>query len=195
MSKRALRIGMIGYQFMGKAHSHAFRDLDFFFDLPVTPVLQAIAGRNEEAVRQAAAQYGFASFETDWRRLIERDDIDVIDIVTPNVAHAEMAIAAVQAGKHVICEKPLAMTVDEAVRMREAAAANGVRALVCHNYRYARRCSTPSGSLKRGGSAEFITSGPSICRIGSWIQTSRSCGACARRSRDQVRLAILGHTS
>ncbi|TDY51101.1 putative dehydrogenase [Alicyclobacillus sacchari] len=137
MSKRALRIGMIGYQFMGKAHSHAFRDLDFFFDLPVTPVLQAIAGRNEEAVRQAAAQYGFASFETDWRRLIERDDIDVIDIVTPNVAHAEMAIAAVQAGKHVICEKPLAMTVDEAVRMREAAAANGVRALVCHNYRYA----------------------------------------------------------
>ncbi|GLG01557.1 oxidoreductase [Alicyclobacillus hesperidum subsp. aegles] len=137
MSKRALRIGMIGYQFMGKAHSHAFRDLDFFFDLPVTPVLQAIAGRNEEAVRQAAEQYGFASYDTDWRRLIERDDIDVIDIVTPNVAHAEMAIAAAQAGKHVICEKPLAMTVEEAVRMREAVEKSGVRALLCHNYRYA----------------------------------------------------------
>ncbi|WP_040289010.1 Gfo/Idh/MocA family protein [Alicyclobacillus hesperidum] len=137
MSKRALRIGMIGYQFMGKAHSHAFRDLDFFFDLPVTPVLQAIAGRNEGAVRQAAEQYGFASYDTDWRRLIERDDIDVIDIVTPNVAHAEMAIAAAQAGKHVICEKPLAMTVEEAVRMREAVEKSGVRALLCHNYRYA----------------------------------------------------------
>ncbi|WP_062308344.1 Gfo/Idh/MocA family protein [Alicyclobacillus sendaiensis] len=138
MSKRAIRIGMVGYQFMGKAHSHAYRDLNFFFDdLPVTPVLQAIAGRSEEPLRRAAEAYGFSSYETDWRRLVERDDIDVIDIVTPNNAHAEIAIAAAERGKHVICEKPLAMTVDEAVRMRDVVRAAGVHHLVCHNYRYA----------------------------------------------------------
>lgn len=136
MAARELRIGMVGYKFMGKAHSHAYRDLPFFFNTGVTPVMTAIAGRDEAGVRAAAEQFGFASYETDWRRLVERDDIDVVDIVTPNNTHAEIAIAAAKAGKHIICEKPLALTVDQAKQMRDAVNEAGVRAIVCHNYRF-----------------------------------------------------------
>jgi predicted dehydrogenase len=128
---------MVGYKFMGRAHSHAYRDLSFFFHLGVEPVLQAISGRDEAGVRAAAEQLGWASYETDWRRLIERDDIDVIDIGTPNHTHAEIAIAAAQAGKHVICEKPLALNLADARRMLEAVEAAGVVHMVCHNYRFA----------------------------------------------------------
>lgn len=131
-----VRVGMIGYQFMGKAHTHAYRDMPFYFGSEVTPVLQAIAGRREEAVKKAAADMGWKSYETDWRKLLERDDIDLIDIVTPNNTHAEMAIAAAEAGKHVICEKPLAMTVEEAERMAEAVKRNGVVHMISHNYRF-----------------------------------------------------------
>ncbi len=136
MGKKGVRIGLVGYQFMGKAHSHAYRDIPFFFETDANPILQAICGRNEDAVSQAADQMGFASYETDWRVLIERDDIDVIDIVTPNNTHAEIAIAAANAGKHVITEKPLAMTVEEGERMHEAVSRNGVIHMVCHNYRF-----------------------------------------------------------
>ncbi len=136
-AKRQIRIGMIGYKFMGKAHSHAYRDLPFFFNMEALPVMQAIAGRDEVAVKAAAQQMGWQSYETDWRRLIERDDIDVIDIVTPNNTHAEMAIAAARAGKHVICEKPLGMSVAEAERMLQAVQETGVVNVICHNYRFA----------------------------------------------------------
>lgn len=136
MAKRQVRVGMIGYRFMGKAHSHAYRDLPFYFETEVEPVLQAIAGRDAEGVRRAAAKMGWKSHETDWRRLIERDDIDLIDIGTPNVSHAEMAIAAVEAGKHVLCEKPLAMNAEQAGRMLEAANRAGVVHMICHNYRF-----------------------------------------------------------
>ncbi|RKN62003.1 Gfo/Idh/MocA family protein [Paenibacillus ginsengarvi] len=136
MSKRQVRIGMIGYRFMGKAHSHAYRDLPFYFDLDVEPVMQAIAGRDPEAVRQAAGKMGWKSYETDWRRLLERDDIDLIDIGTPNDTHAEMAIAAAEAGKHIICEKPLAMNAEQAGRMLEAANRAGIVHMICHNYRF-----------------------------------------------------------
>jgi len=135
--QKDVRIGMIGYQFMGKVHSHAYRDLPFFFDKGARPILQAIAGRHETAVKQAAEKMGWASYETDWRRLIERDDIDVIDIVTPNYMHAEMAIAAAEAGKHIIMEKPLAMTVEQAERIAEAVKKNNVIHMICHNYRFA----------------------------------------------------------
>jgi predicted dehydrogenase len=128
---------MVGYKFMGKAHSHAFRDIPFFFDTDVVPVLQAIAGRDEQGVRQAAEKMGWASYETDWRRLIERDDIDVIDIVTPNNTHAEIAIAAAKAGKHIICEKPLALTFEQSLEMLEAVKKAGVIHMICHNYRFA----------------------------------------------------------
>ncbi|BAD63117.1 oxidoreductase [Shouchella clausii KSM-K16] len=136
MEKKELRIGLIGYQFMGKAHSHAYRDIPFFFDVEAKPVLKVVCGRNEEAVQQAAEKMGFESYETDWRKVVERDDIDVIDIVTPNNTHAEIAIAAAKAGKHVITEKPLAMNLDEAQRMHAAVTENHVIHMVCHNYRY-----------------------------------------------------------
>jgi predicted dehydrogenase len=134
---KKIRIGMVGYKFMGKAHSHAYRDLPFYFDSNVEPVLQALVGRDEAGVKAAAEKMGWASYETDWRRLIERDDIDLIDIVTPNNTHAEIAIAAAEAGKHVICEKPLAMTLEQAQRMLEAVKKNNVVHMICHNYRFA----------------------------------------------------------
>ncbi|WP_458355467.1 Gfo/Idh/MocA family protein [Peribacillus frigoritolerans] len=127
---------MIGYQFMGKAHSHAYRDIPFFFKTNAKPVLKAISGRNEEALKESAEDMGWESYETDWRKLIERDDIDVIDIVTPNHTHAEIAIAAAEAGKHIITEKPLALTLEEAKRMHEAVEKYDVIHMICHNYRF-----------------------------------------------------------
>ncbi|MBS4208660.1 Gfo/Idh/MocA family oxidoreductase [Bacillus sp. FJAT-50079] len=128
---------MVGYKFMGKAHSHAYQDAPFFFEMGVKPVKQAICGRNEAGVKEAAERYGWNSYETDWRALITRDDIDVIDIVTPNNRHAEIAIAAAEAGKHVYCEKPLAMTLEESKRMLEAVKKNNVVHMVNYNYRFA----------------------------------------------------------
>lgn len=135
--RQEVRIGMIGYKFMGKAHSNAYRQLPFFFEHSAVPVLQAIAGRNREEVQDAARKMGWSSYETDWRKLINRDDIDVVDIATPNHTHAEMAIAALEAGKHVICEKPLAMTLEEAKRMKAAADRSGKANMLMHNYRFA----------------------------------------------------------
>ncbi len=133
-----LGVGMAGYSFMGRAHSHAWRNVSAFFDLPVRPRLVALAGRNAEAVTDAAARLGWDSAETDWRRLLERDDIGLIDICTPGSSHAEIAIAALEAGKHVLCEKPLANTSAEAAAMVAAAAkaaSAGVKAMVGFNYR------------------------------------------------------------
>ncbi|MFF1828121.1 Gfo/Idh/MocA family protein [Paenarthrobacter sp. NPDC058040] len=135
---RPLRVGMVGYAFMGAAHSHAWRTAPRFFDLPLAPQLTAVAGRNEEGVRAAAAKYGWDSVETDWRRLIDRDDIDLIDICTPGNTHGEIAIAALEAGKHVLCEKPLANSVAEAEKMTvvaQAAAARGVLSMCGFSYR------------------------------------------------------------
>ncbi|BCW17364.1 oxidoreductase [Arthrobacter sp. NtRootA9] len=133
-----LRIGMAGYAFMGTAHSHAWRTAPRFFDLALRPELTALAGRNPDATTAAAAKLGWSSTETAWRRLIERDDIDLIDICTPGDTHAEIAIAALEAGKHVLCEKPLANTVAEAERMAaaaRAAATRGVYAMCGYSYR------------------------------------------------------------
>jgi predicted dehydrogenase len=135
--QRKIRVGMIGYKFMGKAHSHAYRDLPFYFDTDIEPVLQTIVGRDEANVKRAADKFGWLSYETDWRRLIERDDIDVIDIGTPNHLHAEIAIAAAQAGKHIICEKPLAMHKEQAFTMWKAAQKANVIHMISHNYRFA----------------------------------------------------------
>jgi predicted dehydrogenase len=138
MTGRPLRVAMIGYGFMGAAHSQGWRVAPRFFDLPLEPEMSLIVGRNAEAVAQAADKWGWAESDTDWRRAIERDDIDLIDIVTPGDTHAEIAIAALEAGKHVLCEKPLANTVEEAQAMAEAAeraAAKGVRSMVGFTYR------------------------------------------------------------
>ncbi|MEV7809118.1 Gfo/Idh/MocA family oxidoreductase [Microbispora sp. NPDC088329] len=137
-SRPTLGVGMVGYAFMGRVHSQAWRSVASFFDLPVRPVMAALAGRSPERTAEAAQTLGWAAVETDWKRLLERDDVQVIDICTPGDSHAEIAIAALEAGKHVICEKPLANTVAEAEAMTaaaRAAAARGVRSMVAFNYR------------------------------------------------------------
>ena len=137
-STGSLRIGMVGYAFMGAVHSHAWRTAPRFFDLPLTPELTAIAGRNADAVQSAADKMGWLSVESNWRRMVQRDDIDLIDICTPGDTHAEIAVAALEAGKHVLCEKPLANSVAEAERMSAAAdtaAADGVFAMCGFTYR------------------------------------------------------------
>jgi predicted dehydrogenase len=133
--KSQLRIGLIGYGFMGRAHSNAYRQAARFFDLPIELNLQACAGRNEANIRRFAEQWGYASWELDWRRLIERPDIDVIDIATPNNSHHEIALAAARAGKHVLCEKPLAMNLAQAEEMVAAVEKSGVANMVWYNYR------------------------------------------------------------
>ncbi|MCQ6270708.1 Gfo/Idh/MocA family oxidoreductase [Pseudarthrobacter sp. R1] len=133
-----LRVAMIGYGFMGAAHSQGWRTAPRVFDLPAEPEMAVVVGRNAEAVAAAAHKWGWAESATDWREVIARDDIDVVDIVTPGDSHAEIAIAALEAGKHVLCEKPLANTVAEAEAMAEAAeraAAKGIRAMVGFTYR------------------------------------------------------------
>jgi predicted dehydrogenase len=135
---RSLGIGMVGYSFMGEVHSHAWRNVNNLFDLPAVADMAAICGRNEGAVSAAAHKLGWRSYETDWKALLTRDDIHVVDVCTPGSSHAEIAIAALEAGKHVLCEKPLANTVDEAEAMAAAAAAareHGVRSMVAFNYR------------------------------------------------------------
>ncbi|MFL6046901.1 MAG: Gfo/Idh/MocA family protein [Propionibacteriaceae bacterium] len=148
MSTNVLRVGMVGYAFMGAVHAHAWRNAHRFFDLPLTPELTAIAGRSKEAVNAAADRLGFASLETDWHALVERDDVDLIDICTPGDSHAAIAVAALQAGKHVLCEKPLANTVEEAEQMAaaaKAAAERNVWAMCGFTYRR-----TPALALARG---------------------------------------------
>jgi predicted dehydrogenase len=133
-----LRVAMIGYGFMGAAHSQGWRTAPRVFDLPAEPEMAVIVGRNASGVQEAARKWGWAESATDWREVIARDDIDVVDIVTPGDSHAEIAIAALDAGKHVLCEKPLANTVAEAEAMAEAAAraaARGVIAMVGFTYR------------------------------------------------------------
>ncbi|MCX5401931.1 Gfo/Idh/MocA family protein [Streptomyces sp. NBC_00102] len=137
-AKPPLRVGMVGYAFMGAAHSQGWRTVGRVFDLPLRPVLAAVCGRDDAAVRAAADRHGWASAETDWRVLVARDDIDLVDICTPGDSHAEIALAALAAGKHVLCEKPLANTVAEADAMTaaaEAASARGQLTMVGFNYR------------------------------------------------------------
>jgi predicted dehydrogenase len=131
-----LRIGMVGHGFMGRAHSNAYRRVgDFFPELARRPVLQAACGRDEEAVRTFAATWGYAATETDWRRLVAREDVDAVDICVPNHLHAEIAREALRRGKMVLCEKPLARSLDEARAMVAAAAEAAVPTMVWYNYR------------------------------------------------------------
>ena len=135
MSKKQLRIGLIGTGFMGRAHSNAYRKAPNFFALGMEPVLQAVCARSEGSAAAFAKQWGFASSETDWRKVIERDDIDAVDICTPNDSHKEIALAAAAAGKIIMCEKPLARTVAEGQEMVDAVEKAGVANTVWYNYR------------------------------------------------------------
>ncbi|MHA8051969.1 Gfo/Idh/MocA family protein [Aquirufa sp. OSTEICH-129A] len=136
MEKKKLRIGLIGTGFMGRTHSNGFnRITNFFPNLAYEPVMQAVCSRNEEKVKAFAEQWGYASYETDWRKLIARDDIDAVDICTPNDTHAEIAIAAAKAGKMILCEKPLSRTLAEGEEMVKEIEASGVKNTVWYNYR------------------------------------------------------------
>ncbi len=133
----SIPIGMIGYKFMGKAHSHAYRDLPMFFPNIPHPVMKMICGRNADGVAAAARQFGWEQFTTDWRSLIESQDIDLVDINAPSDAHKAITLAAAQAGKHVFCEKPLALTLQDSREMLQAVESAGVKHMVGFNYRFA----------------------------------------------------------
>ncbi|MBS4200882.1 Gfo/Idh/MocA family oxidoreductase [Bacillus sp. FJAT-49732] len=194
---------MVGYKFMGKAHSHAYRDLPFYFDCDVEPVLQAVVGRDEEGVRAAAEKMGFATYETDWKRLIERDDIDLIDIVTPNNTHAEIAIAAAEAGKHILCEKPLALTLEDAQRMYNAVKKNNVVHMICHNYRFAPAIQFAKKLIQEGRlgkiyhmRAQYLQDWimdpkfPSVWRLKKEVTGSGALGDIAAHSIDMARFLV-----
>jgi predicted dehydrogenase len=132
---KPLNIGLIGYGFMGRAHSNAYHRVSDFFDLPYRPVLKAACARSEDKVKAFALKWGYESTETDWRKLVERKDIDAIDICTPNNTHAEIALAAAANKKMILCEKPLAMNGAEGLKMVEAVEKAGVPNTVWYNYR------------------------------------------------------------
>jgi predicted dehydrogenase len=132
---KPLNIGMIGYGFMGRAHSNAYAKVNHFFDLEYRPVLKAVCARDEAKAKEFAAKWGYESIETDWKKLLERKDIDAVDICTPNNLHKEIAIAAAKAGKTILCEKPLAMNVAEGEEMCRAVEQAGVPNIVWYNYR------------------------------------------------------------
>jgi myo-inositol 2-dehydrogenase/D-chiro-inositol 1-dehydrogenase len=135
METKKLNIGLVGYGFMGRTHSNAYRSVRNFFDVPYEPVLKAVCARNPERARAFADTWGYESIESDWRSLVKRADIDLIDIASPNDTHAEIAIAAAKAGKMVLCEKPLGRTSAEAKAMVDAVEKAGVPNMVWYNYR------------------------------------------------------------
>jgi predicted dehydrogenase len=129
-------VGLVGYKFMGRAHSNAYRQVAAFFpDLEPRPIMRAICGRNEDAVSKVAAQFGWQGYETDYHTLVTRDDIGLVDVSTPGYLHKDVVLAALEAGKHVLCEKPLANTLDEAQEMLTAAKKAGTINVVNFNYR------------------------------------------------------------
>ena len=132
---KPLNVGMIGYGFMGRAHSNAYAQVNHFFNLEHRPVLKAACARSADKARAFASQWGYESIETDWRKLVDRKDIDLVDICTPNNTHAEIAIAAAQNGKMILCEKPLALNGPEALKMVEAVEKAKVANMVWYNYR------------------------------------------------------------
>jgi predicted dehydrogenase len=137
-TRKKLNVALIGYDFMGRAHANAWRQVAHFFtDIPFDPVLKVVVGRTEAKVAEARERLGFEEHATSWRQVLARPDIDVVDICTPGDSHAEIAIAAAEAGKAILCEKPLANSVVEAEKMLAAVTRAGVIHMLCHNY---RRC-------------------------------------------------------
>lgn len=144
MAGKKLNVALIGYKFMGKAHSQAWRTVGRFFDLDAEPLMKVICGRDADAVSAFAKRWGWENSSTDWREVVARKDVDVVDISTPGSTHCDIAVAAAEAGKHVFCEKPLSFTVSEAKKMLAAVRKSGVKHMVNFNY---RRC--PAVALAR----------------------------------------------
>ncbi|MEM8535553.1 MAG: Gfo/Idh/MocA family oxidoreductase, partial [Chloroflexota bacterium] len=133
---KTINVGLVGYKFMGRSHSNAYRQVQAFFpDVAIHPVLKTVCGRDTEAAQTFANQFGWESVETDWRKLVARDDIGLIDVSTPGDTHAAISIGAAEHGKHIFCEKPLANTLDEAKQMLDAVQKAGVVGMVNFNYR------------------------------------------------------------
>ena len=148
--RRKLRVAMIGYQFMGRAHANAWRQVGRFFELPVEVELAVVCGRRRIEVEKAAEKLGFAAAATAWEEVVRRKDVDIVDVCTPGDSHAEIAIAAAEAGKAVLCEKPLANNVGDAARMRDAVRRARVTNGVCHNYRRAPAVALAKRLLEEG---------------------------------------------
>ena len=137
MAEQPIHVGLVGSKFMGRTHSNAYLKVDKFFDVPRAPVMHCIAARNEAETRDFAERWGWRQWTTDWREILKDGAVELVDVVTPNHLHAEQSIAALEAGKHVACEKPLAGTLDDARRMKEAAEKARGQTFVWFNY---RRC-------------------------------------------------------
>ncbi|NLE99832.1 MAG: Gfo/Idh/MocA family oxidoreductase [Anaerolineales bacterium] len=184
-------VGMLGYAFMGKAHTNAYKKLPYMVYPPAAiPRLVAIAGRNEEAVAEAARRYGYESYTTDWRKLMENDAIQLFDNGGPNNEHAEPSIAAALAGKHVLCEKPLARTTEEAKKMLDAVTKAGVKHMVAFNYRF-----VPAVRLAR----DLIQSGQlgqiyhfRAVYLQEWIMPHYDCPMIWRLKKDVAGSGALG---
>lgn len=151
-----LNVALMGYDFMGRAHSNAWRQAPRFFDLPADVRLRTICGRNRTAVSKAAIKLGWETSVTDWRRVIDDPRIDIIDICTPNDTHCKIAVAAANAGKAILCEKPLARTVAEAEKMVRAVKKARVAHMVCHNYRRIPAIALAKQMIERGELGERL---------------------------------------
>lgn len=161
---KPLGVGLVGYRFMGKAHSHAYHDVGFFFDLTRPLAMRAICGRDEDAVKAAAKKWNWESYETDYRQLLARNDIDLIDISSPGDSHVEIALAAAAAKKHILCEKPLANSLSQAKEMLAAVRAAGVQHMVGFNCRR-----IPSVMLAKQWISEGLIGDPYLFR-GTYLQ-------------------------
>jgi len=182
MAKPRLRVALIGHGFMGRVHSNAYRQAPHFFDLPYEIDCRVICGRNLETLAQTAATWGWEETATDWETVVARPDIDLVDVATPNVLHAPVAIAAAAAGKMVLCEKPLAISPAEAVRMRDAAA--GVPNMVWFNYRrvpavaFAQKLIAEGrlGKIYQYRATYLQEWGPDRSRVGNWKTQKAQAG-------------------
>ena len=176
--KKKLNIGLVGYGFMGRAHSNAFLQAPRFFDVPFEPVLKAVCARNKERLQRFAANWGYESVETDWRELVDRKDIDLIDIASPNDTHAEIAVAAARAGKMVMCEKPLGRNAAESEHMVDAVEAAGVPNMVWYNYRR-----VPAVMLLKQSDRSRASSAASFITARSFFRTGPSRRSCRRAAK------------
>ena len=166
-------VGMLGYAFMGKAHSNAFKTIPYMmYPPPAIPKLVAVAGRNEAAVAAAAQRFGYEGYYTDWRAMLENDGVQLFDNGGPNDAHAEPCIVAAQAGKHILCEKPLGRNAEESKAMLDAVNKAGVKHMVAFNYRFVPAIRQIRNLIDSGAWAGSTTSGPSTCRNGSCPTTT-----------------------
>ena len=156
MARRSLNVGMIGYNFMGKAHSNAWRQAPKFFDLPADVALHTICGRSPKNVESAREQLGWRSASTDWKAVVSDPEIDIVDICTPNDSHCEIALEAARNGKAILCEKPLAMDVSECAEMVAAVKKAKVVNMVCHNYRRIPAIALAKKMIERGDLGDRI---------------------------------------